>query len=135
LPRLDPAGNMPVMLPLKICLPTRAPSPPAGPEWLHEVKHDGYRMLAVRSGERVRLVSRRAVLIGAIASRRSSQPSRHWRRARARSDGQMIACDDSVTLVAFDLIEVDGLDLRCEPEGRQRGCWSAARLRWRQSRL
>src|SRR5262249_34638809 len=49
------------MLPAKPCLPTSAPSPPVGPEWLHEIKHDGYRMLALRDGERVRLLSRRGL--------------------------------------------------------------------------
>jgi ATP-dependent DNA ligase len=43
------------MLPLKPCLPTAAPSPPTGPDWLHEIKHDGYRMFARRDGERVLL--------------------------------------------------------------------------------
>jgi ATP-dependent DNA ligase len=49
------------MLPLKICFPTRAATPPAGPDWLHEIKHDGYRMLAGRDGERTRLISRRGL--------------------------------------------------------------------------
>ncbi|MFK4724888.1 ATP-dependent DNA ligase [Bradyrhizobium niftali] len=31
---------------------------PDGPEWLHEVKQDGYRMLVVREDDRVRLLSR-----------------------------------------------------------------------------
>jgi bifunctional non-homologous end joining protein LigD len=39
------------MLAAKPCLPTSAPSPP-GPEWLHEIKHDGLRMLARRDGVR-----------------------------------------------------------------------------------
>ena len=30
---------MPGMLPLKICLPSPAARPPAGPDWLHEIKH------------------------------------------------------------------------------------------------
>jgi len=47
------------MLPLEPCLPTAASSPPAGSHWLHEVKHDGYRMLARRDGERV-LLGRRS---------------------------------------------------------------------------
>jgi ATP-dependent DNA ligase len=28
--------------------PTSTPSPPYGPEWVHEIKHDGYRMIARR---------------------------------------------------------------------------------------
>ena len=28
------------------CIPTRASKPPAGPQWIHEIKHDGYRLMA-----------------------------------------------------------------------------------------
>jgi bifunctional non-homologous end joining protein LigD len=31
---------------------------PTGPDWLHEVKHDGYRMMVVRNGDRVRLLTK-----------------------------------------------------------------------------
>lgn len=31
---------------------------PAGPEWLHEIKHDGYRLIVHRDGARVRLFTR-----------------------------------------------------------------------------
>jgi bifunctional non-homologous end joining protein LigD len=27
------------------CIPTRAEKPPVGPDWTHEIKHDGYRMI------------------------------------------------------------------------------------------
>ena len=27
------------------CLPSPAREPPSGPDWLHEVKFDGYRMM------------------------------------------------------------------------------------------
>jgi ATP-dependent DNA ligase len=27
------------------CIPSRAPKPPAGPDWVHEIKHDGYRLI------------------------------------------------------------------------------------------
>jgi hypothetical protein len=37
------------------CLPTRGTKVPAGPEWLHEIKHDGYRLIVQREGKRVRL--------------------------------------------------------------------------------
>jgi bifunctional non-homologous end joining protein LigD len=30
-----------------------------GSEWLHEIKHDGVRLLARRKGERIRLFTRR----------------------------------------------------------------------------
>ena len=28
------------------CLPTKAPQPPTGDAWLHEIKHDGFRVVA-----------------------------------------------------------------------------------------
>jgi hypothetical protein len=43
---------------IKPCLPMRADHPPSGPDWLHEVKHDGFRIIAHREGERVRLLTR-----------------------------------------------------------------------------
>jgi ATP-dependent DNA ligase len=41
------------------CIPSRAPKPPSGPNWVHEVKHDGYRLIVRREGEAVRLFTRR----------------------------------------------------------------------------
>jgi hypothetical protein len=40
------------------CLPTSAPLPPSGESWLHEIKHDGFRVIARKVGERVKLYSR-----------------------------------------------------------------------------
>jgi bifunctional non-homologous end joining protein LigD len=40
------------------CLPTKAASPPCGEAWLHEIKHDGFRVIARKDGARVRLYSR-----------------------------------------------------------------------------
>jgi ATP-dependent DNA ligase len=45
------------------CLPTQVDKPPSGPEWLHEIKHDGYRLLVRKRDSRVRC-SRVAALIG-----------------------------------------------------------------------
>jgi hypothetical protein len=28
-----------------LCIPTRAARPPTAPDWIHEIKHDGYRLL------------------------------------------------------------------------------------------
>jgi ATP-dependent DNA ligase len=39
-PRTFPAGFM------APCLPTNAPLPPSGAMWLHEIKHDGFRVIA-----------------------------------------------------------------------------------------
>jgi bifunctional non-homologous end joining protein LigD len=30
------------------CLPSPADKPPSGPNWVHEIKHDGYRLMARR---------------------------------------------------------------------------------------
>ena len=37
------------------CLPTKAAAPPSGEAWLHEIKHDGFRVIARKDGDRVRL--------------------------------------------------------------------------------
>jgi hypothetical protein len=37
------------------CLPRPAKTPPAGPGWIHEVKHDGFRILAERDATGVTL--------------------------------------------------------------------------------
>ena len=34
------------------CLPTKAPRPPTTGEWLHEIKHDGFRVIARKAGTR-----------------------------------------------------------------------------------
>jgi hypothetical protein len=39
------------------CLPSRAKTPPAGADWLHEIKHDGFRILARRDAASVRLTT------------------------------------------------------------------------------
>jgi len=40
------------------CIPTKAQQPPSGEAWLHEIKHDGFRVIARKDGHRVRLYSR-----------------------------------------------------------------------------
>jgi bifunctional non-homologous end joining protein LigD len=41
------------------CIPTRALKPPAGPGWVQEIKHDGYRLQVRRDGDAARLFTRR----------------------------------------------------------------------------
>jgi hypothetical protein len=41
------------------CLPSSSDRPRAGTEWVHEIKHDGYRLMVWRSGNRIRLFTRR----------------------------------------------------------------------------
>ena len=40
------------------CLPTISRSVPTGPQWAYEIKHDGFRFLAVRQRKQVRIYSR-----------------------------------------------------------------------------
>ena len=40
------------------CIPTRGTKVPDRPEWIHEIKHDGYRQIIQRDGKRVRLFTR-----------------------------------------------------------------------------
>jgi bifunctional non-homologous end joining protein LigD len=112
------------------CLPTKAPHPPSGAAWLHEIKHDGFRIIARKDGPRVRLYSR----VGNDLTDRFPRIVDALSGLRSRSlilDGEAVACDDngvsnfdllrhrrhdaSVFLYAFDLIELNGDDLRREP--------------------
>jgi bifunctional non-homologous end joining protein LigD len=40
------------------CLPTKADKLPSGGLWVHEIKHDGFRIIARKNGAQVRLYSR-----------------------------------------------------------------------------
>ena len=40
------------------CLPSLAKAPPSGDGWLHEIKHDGFRIIARRDAAGVRLITR-----------------------------------------------------------------------------
>jgi bifunctional non-homologous end joining protein LigD len=40
------------------CIPTPGKQVPVGPDWIHEIKHDGYRLIVQREGSRVRLFTR-----------------------------------------------------------------------------
>jgi bifunctional non-homologous end joining protein LigD len=112
------------------CLPSNAAKPPAGLDWIHEIKHDGFRLMAWRDGERVRLFTRNGNDWRA-ATGRSSPPSPRSSCAPASSTARQCACDenglavfrdlrrrsndDRVFLYAFDLVVLDGEDLRREP--------------------
>ena len=40
------------------CLPSPAERPSVGPAWVHEIKHDGYRLMARRDAAGVRPLTR-----------------------------------------------------------------------------
>jgi ATP-dependent DNA ligase len=41
------------------CLPSPADKPPSGSNWIHEIKHDGFRVMARRDPVGIRLITRR----------------------------------------------------------------------------
>ena len=72
------------------CIPTKAAKVPHRPEWLHEIKHDGYRLIVQREGKRVRLFTRnghdwsdRFPLISEAALRNRNSALRDRRRGGA----------------------------------------------------
>ena len=112
------------------CLPSPADRPPSGPGWVHEIKHDGFRMMVRRDVAGMRLITRN----GHDWSPRYPQILEAAGALRVRSfliDGEAVACDGDgmpvfdrlryrrqdarVFLFAFDLLELDGRDLRREP--------------------
>jgi hypothetical protein len=74
------------------CLPPRAERPPSGPGWVHEIKHDGFRLMARRDAAGVRLLTRnghdwadRYPLIADAAGRaRGALVPDRWRGSRLR---------------------------------------------------
>ena len=126
------------------CLPRPAQEPPAGPGWLHEIKHDGFRILAHRRGLSVWLVTRN----GHDLADRFPLAAAAIEALPVRScvvDGEAIVCDDNglavfdlirghatnvgAILCAFDLLEVNGEDIRREPiENRKRRLAGLLRL-------
>ena len=40
--------------PFEPCIPSGGKTVPDRPEWIHEIKHDGYRLIIQRDGKRVR---------------------------------------------------------------------------------
>ena len=45
------------------CLPTLGHSVPTGSQWAYEIKHDGFRFICRRDGDRVRVFSRRPAVL------------------------------------------------------------------------
>jgi len=103
---------------------------PSGPGWIHEIKHDGFRLMARRDAAGVRLLTRN----GIDWSGRFPLIAKATGDLQVRScliDGEAVACDGdglpsfdrlryrrqdgTVFLYAFDLLELDGRDLRREP--------------------
>jgi ATP-dependent DNA ligase len=45
------------------CLPTLGHSVPTGSQWAYEIKHDSFRFICRRDGDRVRVFSRRPAVL------------------------------------------------------------------------
>jgi bifunctional non-homologous end joining protein LigD len=110
------------------CLP-KAQIPPTGGLW-HEIKHDGFRIIARKDGDRVRLYTRNghdfthrfSLIVDAVATSCVRGPASSMARRCAvvrmacpasiasATAGMMPAC----SLYAFDLLELNGDDLRRE---------------------
>jgi bifunctional non-homologous end joining protein LigD len=112
------------------CLPCPADKPPSGSNWIHEIKHDGYRLMARRDPVGIRLITRR----GHDWSARYPLVVEAVNHLKVRScliDGEVVCCDDrglavfqalrrrqtgpGIPLRLRDLLELDGTDLRREP--------------------
>ena len=112
------------------CLPSPADKPPSGSNWIHEIKHDGYRLMARRDPVGIRLLTRN----GNDWSTRFPLVVEAVNHLKVRScliDGEVVCCDErglatfstlrrrrnepDAFLYAFDLLELDGLDMRREP--------------------
>ena len=118
------------------CLPSPAKAPPSGPDWPHEIKHDGFRIMALRDATGLRLLTRN----GNDFTKRFPLAAAAAAALPARScliDGEAIVTDENglavfelirrqrhgpqAVLCAFDLLELDGQDLRRQPiEERKR---------------
>jgi bifunctional non-homologous end joining protein LigD len=111
-------------------LPTNAQAVPAGPQWAYEIKHDGFRFICRRDGDRVRVYSRngrdwtdRVPLIAeALTKLQVKSVTLDGEGVVCRADGvsdfdRLRAANGRLGsreafLYAFDLLEIDGEDLR-----------------------
>ncbi|CAD5283656.1 3'-phosphoesterase / DNA ligase D / DNA repair polymerase [Bosea sp. 62] len=116
------------------CLATLLDKPPGGDAWLHEVKFDGYRLQARISAGKVRLLTRTgldwterfgdriadalaamscetALIDGEVVALGENGISSFSALQAALSDGETA----NLVFFAFDLLHLDGEDLRAEP--------------------
>src|SRR5262249_44954721 len=63
------------------CLPTKTDKLPPGSLWLHEIKHDGFRIIARKNGAQVRLYSRTTMPLTSSATNASQSSQRCTGRA------------------------------------------------------
>ncbi len=120
------------------CLPRSVKAPPSGDGWLHEIKHDGFRIIGYRDANGARLITRN----GYDFTSRFPLATAAVASLPVRScviDSEAIACDDNglavfemirwrrydhaVTLCAFDLLELDRTDIPGNPSRKGSAYW------------
>jgi bifunctional non-homologous end joining protein LigD len=108
--------------------PVRKAAPPLGPEWIHDIKFDGWRVQLHKDGHSA-----------AVLNRNNCDLTRRFRSVRdsllalpahsAIIDGKLVACDNdgkpdfkalmgqnaNVCVWCFDLMALDGRDVRQLP--------------------
>jgi bifunctional non-homologous end joining protein LigD len=112
------------------CIPTRGTKVPGRPERLHEIKYDGYRIRVERERDRARLFSRNGYdwtdrypwIVEAALKNRTKQFVVDGEAVVLGVDGiadfnalHSRQHDDEVQLYAFDILALDGEDLRPLP--------------------
>jgi bifunctional non-homologous end joining protein LigD len=117
------------------CIPTLAAKPPSGPDWVHEIKHDGYRLIVRRDCKAVWLFTRRGhdwtdrypSITTVAAKLRARSFTLDGEAAVSGADGVAVfealhrrrAAPDAV-IHAFDLLELNGKDIRLLPLGERK---------------
>jgi bifunctional non-homologous end joining protein LigD len=110
------------------CLPSpAAKAPPSGPGWIHEIKRDGFRILARRDSAGVRLITRNGndftnrfpIIVAAVTALTARSFLIDGEAIVTNGDGLAVLDlirhnrhGGAAVLCAFDLIELDGEDLR-----------------------
>ena len=99
--------------------PVMALRPPSGADWVHEIKHDGYRLIVRRDGPTVRLLRLDREAAGDRGGCGAHQGQIDGEAVVLGPDGlskfeelRRREAAQTAILYAFDLIEHDGEDLR-----------------------
>jgi hypothetical protein len=90
------------------CLPSPGEQPPTGPDWVHEIKHDGYRLMARRDSLPVGI--RLLTMNGHDWSSRYPLIVQAVNKLKARScliDGEAVCCDEH-GVPAFEMLRHRG---------------------------
>jgi len=86
------------------CLPTKTDRLPSGSEWLHEIKHDGFRVIARKKGVQVRLYSRPGNDVFRVGfTRKNLTP---WKDFNFEGNAENIFTSDQIGDVNSDCIAI-----------------------------